>query len=214
VRRVAGSAAPDPLTEEDSARVTAAITAAESRTTGEIRVVILTRLVARDHVYPLLWAALAALVLPWLAALVRPIPSLMLFGAQVVTLVVLSQLLRLPFLERLVVPYRVREAEVRDVALTQFLALGIHQTRDRTGLLILVALKDRIAEVVADQEIHARVGHDAWRSICRIIIESAARGALADGLATGIEEAGRVLETHFPPREDDVNELPNHLTVI
>jgi putative membrane protein len=204
----------EPLSAADSARVAAAITAAEQTTAGEIRVVLVTHPVVRDHVYPVLWAALAALTLPWLAALVRPIPSLYLFGAQVFLLVGISLVLRLPRLERMIVPFRVREAEVRDVALTQFLALGIHQTRDRTGLLILVALADRIAEVVADQEIHAKVGHDAWHSICTKIISGAGSGQLADGLIAGIDEAGRLLSQHFPPRPDNFNELPDHLTVI
>jgi putative membrane protein len=204
----------DVLTVADRARIAAAIAEAERATAGEIRVVLVTRSLLRGHVYPVLWAALAALILPWLAALFVPMPLLALFAGQLVLFGGTAFVLMRPALSRAVTPRWVREEAAREMALTQFLTLGIHETRERTGVLILVALADRVAEVVADQKIHARVGHGAWHAVCAQIVAGGRDERLADGLVAGIAEAGRVLAAHFPPRPDDINELPDHLVVV
>ncbi|MBV9656078.1 MAG: TPM domain-containing protein [Acetobacteraceae bacterium] len=202
------------MTQPDRARIADAIAAAERATSGEIRVVLVRRSLLRGHVYPVLWASLVALLLPWLVALFRPMPLLALFAAQLVLFGGGALLLMLPGLAVCVTPRSVREEAAREMALTQFLALGIHKTRERTGVLILVAPADRVAEVVADQKIHACVGHDAWHAVCTHLIEGARAGRLADGLVAGVAETGRVLAAHFPPRPDKPNELPDHLVVV
>ena len=196
------------------ARIADAIAAAELRTTGEIRVVVATRPLMNLHVYPLLWGALAALLLPWIAALFFPLHDLALFGLQLALFVALTLLLSLPALSRRVTPLRAREHAAREAALSHFLSLGIHETQDRTGILILVALADHVAEVVADPKIHAHVGCAAWHAVCEHVIDGARGGRLADGIMDGVAEAGRVLATHFPPRADNANELPDHVVVV
>jgi len=202
------------LTEADRQRIALAIATAEAATVGEIRVVVVTRPLMNAHVYPVLWAALAALVLPWLFVLFRPLPIIAVFAAQVVLFAAVALVLTRPALSRAVTPLRAREHAVREMALTQFLALGIHETRERTGVLILVALADRVAEVVADEKIHGCVGHDAWHAVCSRIVEGGRDGRLADGIVAGVEATGRALGEHFPVRPDDVNELPDHLVVV
>ncbi len=81
-------------------------------------------------------------------------------------------------------------------------------------MLILVALADRLAEIVVDEKIHTRVGHEAWRAVSAEVVAGASDGRLADGISSGIAEAGCVLATHFPPRPDDTNELPDYLVVV
>lgn len=202
------------LSAADRHRIGEAIAAAERETSGEIRVVLMTRPLAESHVHPVLWAALAALALPWIFVLFRPLPVIALFAAQIALFALVALILTRPGLSRMVTPLRAREHAAREMALAQFRALGIHETRERTGVLILVALADRVVEVVGDEKIHARVGHEAWRTVCTRIIEGGRTGHLADGMVTGIAETGRVLAAHFPRRADDRNELPDHLVIV
>ena len=204
----------NPLAAADHQRIGEAIAAAERNTAGEIRVVLATQPLSNTHVYPLLWAALAALILPWLFALFRPLPVIALFAAQIVLFAVVALALTRPGLWRAVTPRSARELSAREMALMQFLALGIHNTRDRTGVLILVALADRVAEVVGDQKIHGCVGPEGWRAVCIHIVEGGRSGRIADGIIAGIGETGRLLAEHFPPRPDDTNELPDHLVIV
>ncbi len=204
----------EALSEPDRARIVDAIAAAERETVGEIRVVLMTRPLTDPHVYPILWAALAALAVPWIFVLFHPLPVIALFAAQIALFALVALVLTRPAPSRIVTPMRAREHAAREMALTQFLALGVHETRERTGVLILVALADRVAEVVADEKIHARVGHKAWHAVCSRIVEGGSDGRLADGIVAGIEETGRLLAEHFPPPLDDVNELPDHLVIV
>lgn len=202
------------LTGLDRQRIGDAIAKAERMTSGEIRVVITTRPLMNLHLYPVLWAALAALALPWLVVLFRPLPVIGLFALQIVLFALFALVLSLPALSRAVTPLRAREHAVREMALCQFLALGINETRERTGVLILVALGDRVTEVVADQKIHGHVGHDAWHAVCSRVVEGAREERLAEGIMDAVAEAGRVLATHFPPRPGDTNELPDHVVIV
>jgi len=202
------------LAEADQRRIAEAIAAAERNTAGEIRVVLATRPLMNTHVYPLLWAALAALTLPWLFILFRPLPVIALFAAQVVLFALVALVLTRPALWRAVTPRGAREQAAREMALTQFLGLGIHETRERTGVLILVALADHVAEVVGDQKIHSCIGPEGWQAVCTHVVEGGRSGHLADGIIAGIGETGRLLAEHFPPRPDDINELPDHLVIV
>jgi uncharacterized membrane protein len=42
-------------------------------------------------------------------------------------------------------------------------------------------------------------------------IEHVRRGQIETGFITAIEQCGGILEQHFPARDQDLNELPNHL---
>ena len=72
-----------------------------------------------------------------------------------------AQFVRTP-LGAVLTPRAIRREHVHAAALTQFRARGIGATRGHTGILIYVSLPDRIAEVVADTGIYARVAPDHW----------------------------------------------------
>ncbi|QJP17239.1 hypothetical protein G3545_28515 [Starkeya sp. ORNL1] len=202
------------LTESEHHAVAAAIRAAEATTAGEIRVVITTQPLVRHAFYALMWAALAALVMPWPLALFTALSVPMLLSLQAIVFVLVGALLLFSPLGPLVVPPSSRRAAARGAAIDHFLAHGIHQTRERTGVLIMVALPERLVEVVADEGIHSRVGHEAWRTVCALVLAGAREERLAEGLSNGVAEAGRILAAHVPPRPGDTNELPDRVVVI
>lgn len=204
----------EALSGADRQRIAEAIARAERGTAGEIRVVLVTRPLAHGHTYAVLWAALGALVLPWLFVLFRPIPVIALFAAQVALFGAIALLLAHPALTRAATPRWAREHAVRETACTQFLALGVHETRERTGVLILVALADRMTEVVADRKVHERVGHEAWNAVCARIVEGGRQDRIVDGIIAAVDETGRILAAHVPPRTGDTNELPDHLVIV
>lgn len=204
----------DMLSESEHHLVAEAIRKAEAQTAGEIRVVVTTQPLVRHPFYALMWAALAALVLPWPLALFTALSVPMLLSIQAIVFVVVGAVLLFTALGPLVVPRAALDAAARGAAVDYFLAHGIHQTRGRTGILIMVALPERLVEVVADEGIHARVGHEAWRTVCAIVLEGARDGRLAEGLSAGVAEAGRILSAHVPRLPRDTNELPDRVVII
>ncbi|WP_371347911.1 TPM domain-containing protein [Ancylobacter sp. IITR112] len=202
------------LSELEQAAVAAAIQTAEAGTAGEIRVVVLTRPLVSPAFYALMWAALLALVLPWPLALFTALDTPMLLSLQACAFVAVGAALVFTPLGAFTVPRFAREEAGRAAAVDQFLSLGIHQTRGRTGVLILVAPADHLVEVVADEAIHARVGHEAWEGVCGAVLAGARAGRLGDGLVEGVAAAGRILARHVPPGAGDANELPDRMIVL
>lgn len=93
-----------------------------------------------------------------------------------------------------------------------FAQLGMHATRDRNGVLIYVAVKDRKLAVIGDQGVHERVGAIYWERLRDLMIERLRRGASREALVAAVEDVGRVLAEHFPRRPDDVDELSNEVS--
>jgi putative membrane protein len=204
----------DMLSESEHHTVAAAIRAAEAMTAGEIRVVVTTQPLVRHPFYALMWAAFAALVLPWPLALFTAFSVPMLLSLQAIVFVLVGAVLLFTPLGPLVVPPSASRAAARGAAIDHFLAHGMHQTEARTGVLIMVALREHMVEVVADEGIHSRVGHEAWGNVCAAVLIGARAGRLADGLSAGVAEAGRILAAHVPPQPGDSNELPDRVVII
>jgi uncharacterized membrane protein len=99
-------------------------------------------------------------------------------------------------------------------ALELFGRLGVWDTEQNAGVLVYVLLADRHVEIVADRGIHRRVGATAWETICGAMQREFAAGRYAAGAELGVESISDLLALHFPPREDNPDELPNRPIVI
>jgi uncharacterized membrane protein len=100
-----------------------------------------------------------------------------------------------------------------DRAREVFASLGMHRTRERNGVLLYVALEDRKLAVVGDEGIHARVGDHYWEHVRDAMVDRFRRGQNREGIVTGVREIGATLAQLFPRRPDDVDELPNTLSL-
>jgi putative membrane protein len=117
-----------------------------------------------------------------------------------------------PILRLFLVRHKVLE-HVHGRALRSFHAQGLNATRDRTGVLIFVSLLERRVEIFADSGIAARVKPEEWNQIVHDLIAQIKGKMLADGLCQAISRCGSLLQTHFPARPDDRDELSNQLVV-
>lgn len=97
-------------------------------------------------------------------------------------------------------------------AIDVFAQLGMHQTKDRNGVLFYLAHADRKFAVVGDKGIDASVPVGFWESIKNLLRTHFARGAYAEGLSLGIEQAGQQLKQYFPYASDDTNELADDIS--
>ncbi len=198
------------ITDSDRARIATAIAAAESRTSGEIFCVI-ARSSGDDRLLPLLWAGLAALLVPLPAILLAGWPAPRVYLAQLLAFLLVALPLSLPALRIRLVPRRVQAARAHEAALQQFLAQGLHRTGQRTGVLIFASAAEHHAEIVADAGIHARVDQSVWDEAVAALIAGIRAGRPGDGFTAAIAACGTVLAEHFPPTPDNPDELPNRL---
>lgn len=201
------------LTPAQAKRISRAIEAAEKKTAGEIFVVLAAS--SDDYrLIPVLWAAVAALVLIWPLALFTTLDIATLlfiqaaiFAAWIVALTPDAIRLRL-------VPRPLAEANAERAANELFLAHGVHLTKARTGVLIYAALAEHCVEIVADDGIAKKVAQEEWDAIAETVVSAARAGKIADGVARAVDACGALLAEHFPPAKGDRDELPNRVVEL
>jgi len=201
------------LTTAERAAISRAIVDAETRTSGEIFVVVARR--ADDYrLVPVLWAAVAALVLVWPLFLFTPLDMGTILVLQAAIFALWCVALTPDAIRLRLVPRPLGAANAERAAREQFLSHGVHTTEARTGVLIYVALLEHCVEIVADDGIAAKVAQDVWDAIARTVVEAARTGDLASGLVRAVGQAGDVLADYFPNGPGDRDELPNHVVEL
>lgn len=117
-------------------------------------------------------------------------------------------------LKFLLVPGPVKKARVRDAAIRHFKVGAERRTHGRTGVLLYLSMREHRAEIVADEPIAIKVPAEVWGEAMADMISEIRQGHLAEGLAAGIRDVGKVLAQEFPRHEADVNELPDRLIEV
>lgn len=202
------------LSPEDERRVADAITAAEATTSGEI-VAVVARSSGAYGYFALLWAALAALLVPWPLIYLTWWPMQWVFALQIAIFLALLALLQIPALHRHVVPHAIQRHWAHQNAVEQFLAQGIHTTEDRTGVLIFVSVAERYAEIIADTGIDKKVAPDTWKRMVDDLVGHMSKDRPADAFVSAITTAGDLLARNFPPEAvARTSVLPNRLIVL
>jgi uncharacterized membrane protein len=107
---------------------------------------------------------------------------------------------------------RCRFVDPLDRAAEIFWGLKMDQTKDRNGVLVYIAMKDRQFAILADQGIHEKVGQVFWNEEVSVMKKHFSNALPADAIEAVITDIGQALKTHFPfDRETDKNELPDDL---
>lgn len=184
------------LSHDDRQHIHAAVAQAEAKTRAHLAVTIVP---ASDRYapYPLLWGALAALLVGVVLALLRPELSLRLaIIAETSTFAVFALALE-PFAMRLrAVPAAVKRDKTRALAQREFAARILAPSRD--GILIFASLGERHAELLATHIVHVAVGDAAWADIVARFTAQAASGDVTGGAIAAVEACAAHLATHFP----------------
>ena len=202
------------LSEQDRARISAAIRASEARTSGEIICVLAQS--SSDHAtaLPMLVAAVLSLALPWILMAFTAMSLQSMLSLQVLVFLVLLAVSSLPRVRTALIPRATRRALAHRAAMEQFVIRGIARKKQRTGVLIFVSLAERYARIIADEGIAARVPQSHWQDAIDALIGHMRDGHVAQGFITAIETCSTVLATHFPPTGDERSELPDRIYLI
>lgn len=218
------------LTEADHAQVTAAVTAAELHTDGEIVTIVAAQSDAY-HDVGLHWAVLGMLLMlallaafpaiaealhglvadPWTTA---PSPA-DLYTIALILLTITFLIIRLALtwmpLRLALTPRGTEVRRVRRRAIALFRAGTEKRTRGATGVLLYLSLAERRAEIIADAAIHDRVDNAVWGEAMAALITETRAGRPGEGMAAAVTRIGAILAEHFPRSADDTNELPDRL---
>ncbi|MGZ3695590.1 MAG: TPM domain-containing protein [Bdellovibrionota bacterium] len=105
------------------------------------------------------------------------------------------------------------EHEVTAAAQLAFVREGLFNTRDRTGILIFLSLRERKVVILADKGINEKVNPTYWDEAVKKIVKGIRDGASGEALARVILEMGDKLSEHFPRKSDDKNELSDNVRI-
>ena len=201
------------ISAQERQRISSAVRAAETRTSGEI-VCVLAQTSSDTTALPVLIAAIGALVLPWLLVAVTSMTVHRILSLQIVVFVVLLALLCWPRVRVALMPRRARRAVAHRVAMEQFTIHGIARKKDRSGILIFASLAERYARIIADEGISARVPQAEWQAAIDTLVAHMRDGRIADGYIEAIAVCGNKLTQHFPRTDASRNELPDRIYLI
>ena len=97
-------------------------------------------------------------------------------------------------------------------ALAVFDELKMHETEQKNGVLIYLAVADKSFVILGDEGINSIVETGFWDKTKDVMVEQFKKGDFKQGLIDGILSAGNELKKHFPWTADDTNELSNEIS--
>jgi putative membrane protein len=117
-----------------------------------------------------------------------------------------------PPLYRFVEPPWLRYEHVREAAYAAFVERGVHSTRDRTGVLVYIAVRERMVEIVGDLAVVQKMGIEVLAALAGTLEAFVPKGAeaVAKSLAGMAPEFAKAL----PRRADDIDELANTVHLL
>jgi putative membrane protein len=93
-----------------------------------------------------------------------------------------------------------------------FLEEEVFATRDRTGILVFLALFEHRAVILADEGIHRSVPEGEWQRLVDDLIAGIRAGRAAETMVQAIGNCGKLLEqyevTRRPDDEDELSDAP------
>lgn len=146
-------------------------------------------------------------------------PSLLQAGKLIVAMLVGFMLgvaagSRIGSLRRMFTPTRQMREEVQQSARAIFFDKRIHHTVSGSGLMIYLSLFERVAVILADQQVLNVVGQSALDELCSSLTAGLKENSAADSICKTIEMAAQKLAIVLPRQITDVNELPDSLITI
>lgn len=203
------------FTAADRDAIRAATTAAEERTAGELVVCVVERCDPHSEVgwkAALIGAAVGAAVaagVVWrFGGWGAPDYLWMLIGLQL-GLAAGWVASRFDGVARRLITEDALGSRVDGRAAEAFLEEQVFATRDRTGVLIFVALFEHRVVILADQGIDERVADDAWDQICDELTAGIRSGEPTQALIHAVDRCVELLIEHGVYADDAGNQLSN-----
>jgi putative membrane protein len=200
------------FTEKERRTIEALTHDIESRTIGEVAVMVVDRsdryMEAEILGGGYIGSALSLLItvlffhssLWWfiLLSFVFFIPSYVLFKK--------IPVLKVPF-----IGFRRKEESVMNRAVRAFYEKGLYKTKQNTGVLFFLSLLERKMWVLADKGIYEKIDQETLNRFASTVSEGIKEGRACDALCDAMKEAGELLAKHFPIMPGDTDELSNKI---
>jgi uncharacterized membrane protein len=93
-----------------------------------------------------------------------------------------------------------------------FMKLKMQETKERTGVIIYLAAKDRKFAIYGDKGIDEQVHDNFWETIKENAIAMFKKDLYFEGLSMSVVEVSKILRNYFPASGDNPDELSNEIS--
>ena len=93
-----------------------------------------------------------------------------------------------------------------------FYRLKMDNTKEENSVLLYIAVNDKKFVIYGDRGIDKVVPENFWDSTRDTIQNQFKEGNFKQGIINGIAKAGKELQSHFPWKQGDKNELSNEVS--
>ncbi|MDK2955579.1 MAG: putative rane protein [Desulfovibrionales bacterium] len=198
------------LSDQERERLVRCVEEVEKTTSGEIVPVVISasyHYPTATHLAALTLGIPLALLFCWIIGAT----NMLAFAAVFLTIygITLLAVNVKPGLKRPFIARQAMDEEVHEAALVNFYTLGLHRTRDLTGIIILVSVFERKVQILADKGINDKVPPLAWESVAEELTRGIRENRAGEALCAAVRRCGEIIAEHFPIKADDTNELPN-----
>ena len=104
------------------------------------------------------------------------------------------------------------DSEVTERTIDLFHKLKMDNTKLQNGVLIYIAIDDKVFSIYGDKGINDMVGLDFWNSTKDIMASHFNNGEIKQAIVNGILKTGEQLQKYFPYQSNDIDELSNEIS--
>jgi putative membrane protein len=217
------------VTKEHIETIREAVKSAEQKTSGEIALAVTGE--SHDYAFYELMVSVVfgALVFLIMLFYYNPIFSLInklfwevdawqiigLYGfVSFIAIAIAYALTNISAIDRIIIPKKARQLAVYQRALRHFVESGVYATKDHNGILLFISLMEHEVCIIADEGLLKNIAQENLNSLAQELADGIRRKELTESLLRCISSCGKFLETHYPIKKDDVNELPDGLVIL
>ncbi len=200
------------FTEEEKKRIEETIHDVESRTIGEVAVMVVNssdQYIEAEVMGGILLGGLFSLIVTvsyFHSSIWSYIPLSFLFYFPLLFL-----FKKVPILKTAFTGIKRKEDTVRLRAVRAFYEKGLYKTKKNTGVLFFLSLLEKKVWVLADKGIYEKIDQETLNKFARIVSQGIKDGRACDALCEAIKEAGELLSRYFPITPGDIDELPDEV---
>jgi uncharacterized membrane protein len=100
---------------------------------------------------------------------------------------------------------------IQEKAARLFRKFRLHETKNRNAVMIMLVLTDREFIIYGDEGVHEKVGQSFWDDMRNKMAACFREDKFCDGLCLGISLIGEKLAMHYPPEQEDRNEIADNV---
>ena len=120
----------------------------------------------------------------------------------------------IPFIDRLIIPKRVRNRAVYNKAIKTFVHSGVYKTKSNTGILLFFSIFERKIQIITDVGIANKIPNETWKSLALSLAEGFKSKNPTEVIIKSVEECAKILTKEFPCQKENPNELPDGLVIL